>query len=192
MKPGHSLAKAVSFLIAAGVVAAAIDFALFAARAASAKPEPGVRADAVVALTGGSGLRIAAGVDLVAAGQGQRLLISGVNDEVTLSQLAARTGGAEEIWDCCIDIGYAAETTLGNAEETAIWAKAHGYTSLIVVTSDYHMPRSEMVLADAMPDVRLTPWPVRTAINPEKTWQDWKTFRGLLTEWAKWRVTGLN
>ncbi len=47
-----------------------IDFALFAQRAANMKPDPGMTGDPFVALTGGSGLRIGAGVHLVAKGRG--------------------------------------------------------------------------------------------------------------------------
>ena len=168
-----------------------IDFALFAQRAANMKPDPGMTGDAIVALTGGSGLRIAAGVDLVAKGKGGHLLISGVHPDVTLDDLIALAGGDPKVWACCVTIGYAAETTLGNADETAAWAYENGYQDLIVVTSDYHMARSLIVLQDAMPDIVLKPWPVRTVIDPAHILTDPKSLKGVFLEWAKWRVTTL-
>jgi len=168
-----------------------IDFALFAQRAANMKPDPGTTGDAIVALTGGSGLRIAAGVDLVAKGKGGHLLISGVHPDVTLDDLIALAGGSPDVWVCCVTIGYAAETTLGNADETAAWAYENGYHDLIVVTSDYHMARSLIVLQDAMPDIVLKPWPVRTVIDPAHILTDPKSLKGVFLEWAKWRVTTL-
>ncbi|KCZ50948.1 hypothetical protein HY29_06250 [Hyphomonas beringensis] len=178
-------------MVLAALCVAAVDFILFANRVASATHDEGARADGIVALTGGSGIRIAAGVELVAEGRGQRLLISGVNPDVTRQELINLAGGSEEVWACCVDIGYMAESTKGNAEETAAWAYERDYERLIIVTSDYHMPRSLIVLQKTMPDMELIPWPVRTVNDPSSIWTDPNSFRGVLTEWLKWRVTTL-
>lgn len=179
-------------LLALVILAAlAGDFLLFAQRAAGMKPDPDTKADAIVALTGGSGMRIAAGVQLVAEGRGKRLLISGVHPDVTLEDLIDLAGGDPEVWACCVDIGHTAETTLGNGDETAAWAYENDYDTLIVVTSDYHMARSLLVLQAAMPDVALKPWPVRTVIDPSHLLSDPKSLKGVFLEWAKWRVTTL-
>ncbi len=168
-----------------------IDFLLFAQRAATLKPDPATQGDAIVALTGGSGLRIAEGVKLVSEGRGGHLLISGVHPDVTMADLIALAGGDPAVWDCCVTIGHAAETTLGNADETAAWAYENGYRDLILVTSDYHMARSLLVLQDAMPDITLEPWPVRTVIDPSHLFTDFRSLKGVFLEWAKWRVTTL-
>lgn len=168
------------------------DFTAFAGKAASTPLTLDVEADAVVALTGGAGLRIETGIDLVTDKRGKRLLISGVHPDVTMADLEDIAGGISETYICCVDIGYRAETTLGNAEETAEWAAEREYDSLIVVTSDYHLPRSMLVLQDAMPEILLKPYPVRTGIDPSRIWSDPKSFQGVLREWAKWRVTTLS
>ena len=168
------------------------DFIRFTGRAGNATAPNAPKGDAVVALTGGSGVRIASGVNLVEAGAGARLLVSGVHKDVTADALQAMAGGNAETYDCCVDIGYLAETTFGNATETASWAKAHGFSRLIVVTSDYHMPRSLIVLQRAMPEAELIAYPVRTHIDPAKAWTDPASFRGLFMEWTKWRVTQLS
>ena len=59
------------------------------------------------------------------------------------------------------------------------------------MTSDYHMQRSLLLLRRAMPDIELQPYPVRTVVDPSALLRDPKSFRGVLTEWAKWRVTAL-
>ena len=173
------------------MVLVGVDFFLFAERAANARPDVNARADAIVALTGGSGFRIAAGVELVATGRGERLLVSGVHPDVGAAALQDLAGGPAETWACCVDVGHVAETTLGNADEAAAWAYERGYDSLILVTSDYHMPRSLLVLQAAMPDIQLVPWPVRTVNDPAAVWSDGKSFRGVFVEWMKWRVTTL-
>ena len=82
---------------------------------------------------------------------------------------------------------YPANARAGNAAEARDWAKAKGYTSLIIVTSNYHMPRSMAELTEAMPKVKLTPYPV---VNPELHLADWwnnaSTFVFLLREYGKY------
>ncbi len=90
---------------------------------------------------------------LLEAGKGKRLLISGVNREASRDDVLGVTKAVRPIYDCCVDLGYAAADTIGNASESAEWAKAKDYHSLIVVTADYHMPRSMLELHAAMPDV---------------------------------------
>lgn len=183
--------RLIPVLILLALVALIYDFSSFAGRAASTPLPLDAEADAIVALTGGSGLRIATAIDLVTEKRGARLLISGVHPDVTMSDLEDLAGGPGATYACCVDVGYHAESTLGNAEEAALWAAEREYNSLIVVTSDYHLPRSMLVLQAAMPDVQLQPYPVRTTIDPSRIWTDLHSFQGVLQEWAKWRVTTL-
>jgi uncharacterized SAM-binding protein YcdF (DUF218 family) len=125
-------------------------------------PQPGiagsVKADAIVALTG-EGDRLTPAVALLEEGDGQRLLITGVNKATTKRELKAILHGGSA-FDCCADLGFAAADTRGNAEEAAQWAADHGYKSLIVVTAAYHMPRSLLEFGERMPDVTLVPFAV--------------------------------
>jgi uncharacterized SAM-binding protein YcdF (DUF218 family) len=95
--------------------------------------------------------------------------------------------GGRRLYDCCVDLGFQATDTLGNARETARWVKAKGYRSLIVVTSDFHMPRAMLELRSAMPVVRLTSYPVRSAEFDVRHW--WRTGEGarlLAVEYCKY------
>lgn len=136
-----------------------------------ADPAPPPHADAIVALTGGSSERLAAGVRLLKEHRGERLLISGVNRIVTDHELYAVLNVDDELGQCCIDIGRTADDTLGNAAETADWARRRRYTSLILVTDDYHMPRSQTELQLALPDVEIYPYPVRTRWTDPALWR---------------------
>lgn len=129
------------------------------------------RADAIVVLTGGSDLRLEAATRLLEAGKGRRLLVSGVNRRATRQDLWSLTGAAKPLFDCCIDLGFTAADTLGNARETAEWARSLGYRSLILVTADYHMPRALMELRAAMPIASITPYPVATTDLDAEKWQ---------------------
>lgn len=135
------------------------------------EPEAPPQAQAIVALTGGSLERLSTGVRLLQDEKGERLLISGVNRIVTDQELYEVLEVDRALGECCIDLGRSAEDTLGNASETAAWAREHRYTSLILVTDDYHMPRSHAELSLAMPEAEIYPYPVRTRWTDPALWR---------------------
>jgi uncharacterized SAM-binding protein YcdF (DUF218 family) len=116
-------------------------------------------ADGVVVLTGGPE-RLADGVDLLAAGRGKRLLITGVHPTTRLEELSKRVPGHDRMFHCCVDIDREATNTIGNAVETRRWALERGFNSLIVVTSSYHIPRAMAEVSHQLPDATLIPYPV--------------------------------
>jgi uncharacterized SAM-binding protein YcdF (DUF218 family) len=96
------------------------------------------------------------------------------------------SGLPEQKFDCCVDVGYAALDTAGNANETRKWASARRYGSLIVVTASYHMPRSLAELSIALPSARLIPHPIVPNGFPASGW--WlhaSVTRVLLSEYLK-------
>jgi uncharacterized SAM-binding protein YcdF (DUF218 family) len=131
--------------------------------------------DAVVALTGGS-LRLETGFALLRDGKAKALFISGVNPRVSLVDLLHVSGAIPEWAFCCTTLGHEAESTLGNAIETAGWVEAHGYKSLRLVTAWYHMPRSLLEFERAMPAVAITPHPVFPEGIGRGSW--WRTAAG--------------
>ena len=169
----------------------AVGLFAFAARISHSTPaaDPG-RAQGIVALTGPSPARMEVGVSLLQEGRGQRLLISGVNRMNTRDSIrrAARSV-AGPVYDCCVDLGFEAVDTIGNARETADWARARGYDQVIVVTADYHMPRALLELRGAMPRARLTPYPVATdELNARAWWRNPHQARRLSLEYCKYLV----
>ena len=160
-------------------------FALNVREEAQAPPQ----ADAIVALTGGSLERLTTGVRLLEENKGERLLISGVNRIVTDQELYEALQVSRELGECCIDVGRSAEDTLGNASETAAWAREHRYTNIILVTDDYHMPRSRAELELALPEAQIHPYPVRTRWTDPKIWRsDLSAATRLGAEYVKYLV----
>ncbi|WP_420480247.1 YdcF family protein [Brevundimonas sp. FT23028] len=149
-------------------------------------PEP-ERADAIVALTGPSAERVNAAIRLLEQDKGERVLISGVNREVRRKELRALTPGSTRLFNCCVDLGFEAEDTIGNAQEIAAWADSKGYDSLIVVTSDYHMPRALTEIRAAAPGVTLTPYAVETpSLDNSRWWRAAVTARRMTLEYLKY------
>jgi uncharacterized SAM-binding protein YcdF (DUF218 family) len=105
--------------------------------------------DAIVVPTGAAG-RIDRGIDLLEAHDAKRMLITGVAPTVRPIDLALEYHAAPALFACCIDLGRQAVDTRSNAEETARWVRAHGYRSVRLVTSDWHMARARMELGAAL------------------------------------------
>ena len=97
---------------------------------------------------------------LLAAGKAKRVLITGVNRTTTLEELKQLASQGGQYFTCCVDIDKEARNTIDNATETSEWVALNRYTSIIVVTSNYHMPRALAELARVMPGVTLIPYPV--------------------------------
>src|SRR5690606_6945675 len=114
--------------------------------------------------------RVNAAIRLLEQDKGERLLISGVNREVRRRELRALTPGSSKLFNCCVDLGFEAENTVGNASEIAEWARKQDYRSLIVVTSDYHMARSMLEIRSALPGVVLIPYAVSTPTLDQPNW----------------------
>jgi uncharacterized SAM-binding protein YcdF (DUF218 family) len=157
-------------LIIAACIGFSVGFAHFVKAVRAAPPDPPPRADAIVALTGGSKARLTTGVRLLREGRARRLLISGVNRDVRDSELFDVLDVEPELAECCVDIGRAAVDTLGNASEAAAWARRNGFRRLIVVTDDYHMPRSVAELKLALPRAKLYAYPVPTRWTEPGRW----------------------
>jgi uncharacterized SAM-binding protein YcdF (DUF218 family) len=154
-----------------------------------AAPEAPPQAEAIVALTGGSTERLATGVRLLEERKGERLFISGVNRLVTDEELFDVLDIDPALARCCVDIGRSAADTLGNAAETAAWAREHRYTRLILVTDDYHMPRSHAELSLALPEAEIHAYPVRTRWTDPKLWRsDISAATRLGAEYVKYLV----
>lgn len=144
-------------------------------------------ADAIIVLTGGQA-RIDAAVGLLEEGKGERLLISGVHPAAGRAALSRATGGSGRLFACCVDIDYAALDTVGNAEQSAKWVQSHAYRRVILVTNNYHMPRSLLEMGRLIgPQAELLPYPVVNAPIDAGRWMVRPgTLRLLASEYAKY------
>lgn len=163
---------------------------------------PETRTDAIVVLTGGAA-RMATALRLLDQNKAERLLVSGVSPTATKATLqealskampdaAQNQAGGQGIdlqllFDCCVDLGYEAGDTAGNASETASWAAARGYKSVRIVTANYHMPRALVEFDYRMPGITVVPHPVRSdAMRVEDWWQRRTATLFLLGEYSKY------
>ncbi len=143
---------------------------------ASLIPRPGppspVKSEAIVVLTGGTD-RMAAGLRLLEGGFAGKLFVSGVYHRVEVNELlrVAKMNPGE--LECCIELGYSADNTAGNARETAAWMAKEGFGSLRLVTASYHMPRSLLEFRRAMPELEIVVHPVFPERFKHDEWWLW-------------------
>jgi uncharacterized SAM-binding protein YcdF (DUF218 family) len=119
----------------------AIGFVLFAFTLGSPAPATAAPTDAAVVLTGGSG-RIEHAIDVLREDKAKRLLVAGADPSVTKRDLARRIPGSSDLLRCCVDLGSESVDTRSNAEEASRWLTRHGFHSLRLITSDWHMRRA--------------------------------------------------
>jgi uncharacterized SAM-binding protein YcdF (DUF218 family) len=183
--------------ITASVIAVG-DFVLFAQRAASTvagPPSTAPKVDLIVALTGGSRDRLETGYALLAARAAPELLVSGVNPTVPEADVLALMGVPAEGAACCITLGRTAHTTQGNAEEIAahIADRASPVRSVLIVTDDYHLPRSLALIRPVLSGVEVLGWPTRSSrVDPSAWWASARSLRNMALEWAKYRAVLVN
>jgi uncharacterized SAM-binding protein YcdF (DUF218 family) len=162
-------------------------FGWFISQLHSEERKPARQADGIVVLTGGAS-RVSDALDLLAEGYGKRLLISGVHPANGASDiLRSLPDGSRTLLACCVDLDRSAVNTRSNATETRRWVAERGFRSLIVVTSNYHMPRARVELAHAMPNTDLILYPVVSDTWRGEPW--WTSATGLrlvFTEYAKY------
>ncbi len=178
-------ARFLTFLIVGTLLIVVGGFLSFAQHVDRISPPHTVAAaDGIVVWTGKGGGRLQAGVDLLTAKKGERLLISGVHESNAPPQIKELTGLSDALAECCLDLDYIAVDTVGNARETASWAEVLGYDHLILVTSAYHMPRAKVEIANAAGRMRITPYPVERA-DSQKWYKSGDRARRLAQEYSK-------
>ncbi|MBM85709.1 MAG: hypothetical protein CMM47_06775 [Rhodospirillaceae bacterium] len=157
--------------------------------------QSGANADAVVVLTGGT-KRVAAGFQLLIDGRAKTLFISGVFSDVRRVDLQALAKKedveiSDQLLSCCVELGFEAKDTRGNAVETAKWIKSRKARTMLLVTSNYHMPRSLFELYQLMPHIKIISYPVVSdTLMLDTLWQWPGSFKLLWTEYHKLLIAG--
>lgn len=126
------------------------------------------KSDAIIVLTGAKG-RIDVGLHLLQQKQADHLFISGVGYKVELEDLSKYLTSfpASQVKNIknSITLGHFANTTEENAIESSVWVKQNNFNKIILVTSNYHMPRSLYLFKKYMPEVTIIPYSFTKEMN---------------------------
>ena len=172
-------------LVMLAVVLLVVGFFIFTGGIQRSQPEPRT-ADGIAVLTGGVA-RIDEAMKLLTQQKAKRLLITGVNRTTSTEALKQLASQGDQLFSCCVDIDKEARNTIDNATETSQWVAQHHYTSIIVVTSNYHMPRALAELGRVMPGVTLIPYSVvDNNVHLDRWWTYPGTTKLLISEYLKY------
>jgi uncharacterized SAM-binding protein YcdF (DUF218 family) len=140
-----------------------LGFCWFLEKINIAEPQINKKYDAIVVLTGAKG-RIDTGMQLLWDKHAEHLFVSGVGQYAILKDLSqyldSFTPKQAESLKSSITLGHLASSTEENALETLHWIRDKHYKNIILVTSNYHIPRSLYLFESLMPEINFTPYPL--------------------------------
>ena len=178
--------RIVLLAIALALLLLSLGFLWFVRQVPVTEAAPARKADGIVVLTGAAA-RINDALELLASGHGRRLLITGVYPATRPGEISRLVPEHRGWFACCVDLDHSATNTIGNAIEARRWMKDNGFRSVIVVTSNFHMPRTMTELAYQLPDADLVPFPVVSErVQVQSWWSKPQTARLLFSEYLKY------
>lgn len=143
------------------------------------------KCESVVVLTGGK-RRIPYALEVFEKSGAKEMLISGVEEGVTLSEIIE-----PDIPDHLakrIKVGHMAYDTRTNALETHLWMKDKGLERVCVVTHQYHMPRSLLEMRRYISKDRIIALPLAQKLP---FWNSVNSFIFLVSEYQKYCIAYL-
>lgn len=141
------------------------------------------KTDAIVVLTGGKN-RIDVAKKLFNEGLADKLFISGVSKEVSLEDII-KPDDVLVVYKDNIEIGQEAKNTVENAIEVNNWIVKNDITTIRLVTSNYHMPRSIEEIKSINNNVGIIIHPVFSENISKKWWKKKSTFKFIAAEYNK-------
>jgi uncharacterized SAM-binding protein YcdF (DUF218 family) len=144
------------------------------------------RYEIIIALTGGKE-RIPFALKLLKKEYGDYLFISGVADGFNIAEFERPL--SDELKARIFD-GDKARNTIGNADEVATWLAKKPYKKLLVVTANYHLPRTRLLFNYYLSDYEVD----YAAVDPPdfivtQWWTHLNSRRLVLLEYHKWLAT---
>lgn len=153
-------------------------------------PPPDMKpADAIVVLTGGT-RRLDTGFELLDKGMGKKLFISGVYKGVEVKELLNKwkKESAHRL-DCCVELGFEADDTIGNAREATGWLRRENFSTYYLVTANYHLKRALLDFNAFGPDLTPLPYPVQPdSLDMINWWREGASRSLILREYNKFLV----
>lgn len=142
------------FVILGGIIAVwCLLFLLFITDAISFNHMSNEQCDNVVVLTGGRN-RIQHALEAIQTNQPKNIFISGVYAKTTLNDILGNNVNRDRV---NFILGKHAKNTFENAEEIDNWVSTNKIEKIILITSDYHMRRSLLVLENVNSGLKVIP-----------------------------------
>ena len=99
--------------------------------------------EGIVVLTGDK-FRILEGLKILNSEIGYKLLISGVNKEISIEEIKKEFPKFNQLFNCCVELESISTNTFETVREIFFWKKNNNIKNILLITSDYHLPRVEL------------------------------------------------
>ena len=140
--------------------------------------------DVIVVLTGGKG-RVEQGLEFLREGVSPTLILSGVNEAASLDSIFS--DGLDGVDRERIILEKQSKSTYENAIQIKKLLLERGDSSVLLITSAYHMKRAYSIFNRVMPDgVSILPYRVSSPNFDEKRWWNWNELSILTPEFIKY------
>lgn len=152
----------------------------------------------IVILTGGSnrikeGLKIVSNINKLTKTD-FKILISGTGKgftKATLKKILTSDFNLKLV-ECCIELESISKDTYSNASETYKWTKKNDINNIILITSNYHMPRAILEFKNRMPNQQIFTYPITPKNHDIKNWlYSSDTFSLIFFEYSKLLIASL-
>lgn len=114
--------------------------------------------DGVITYTGGQ-YRLGTTSLIIKDGFKGPVLITGVYPDLDIKTIFRKLGLTEQQLRQ-INVDYNAISTAGNVEQTINWAKSNNLNKVVIITSYYHVPRTQLLLNKLAKDIDFISYPV--------------------------------
>ena len=153
------------------------------------KPDDNIKTDAIIVLTGGKN-RLSEAAKLLNQGLGDKLFISGVSKKTSLQDLKNR-GDLTLLNEDDIILDKQSTNTVENAIEAVEWVKKNQFDSIRLVTSNYHILRSQQEFRALDKNLKIILHPVYSENVSRKWWKNMGSFFLIASEYNKFLIVWL-
>jgi hypothetical protein len=152
----------------------------------------------IVILTGGTN-RIKKGFEIInkfdeKSKKNIKILVSGTGKGFTKLSLQKKLNSNFylELIECCVELDGVSKDTYSNANETSKWVNKNNIKEILLITSNYHMPRSILEFNNIMPNLKILPYPIKPEQHKINEWlKSFETFSLVFIEYCKYIVSNI-
>jgi uncharacterized SAM-binding protein YcdF (DUF218 family) len=152
----------------------------------------------IVILTGGTN-RIKDGFDIINKFDEKskytiKILVSGTGKGFTKLSLQNKLSPDFDLKliKCCVELDAISQNTYSNAKQTLKWSIRNNIKEFILITSNYHMPRSILEFKNKMPNMRILTYPIKPRKHEINNWlNSFETFSLIFYEFCKFIISNI-
>ena len=94
--------------------------------------------------------------------------------------------------ECCVELDSVSQNTYSNAIETSKWVSKNNIEEILLITSNYHIPRSILEFQNKMPNLKILYYPIIPKKHQINKWlKSFETFSLVSIEYCKYIIANI-